>query len=430
MPTSYYKKACVFSNLKRAWQKVYENGIKSKSEQTRSEVRAFANEADRNIDRIYRKLHQKKWEFEPAFGVLKSRPRKKPRPIVVSPIGNRIIQRSILDVLQSLPFIKAYYDIDSSFGGIEGKSVRNAIEKVHLSIENGACYYIRSDIKNFFSNIPKDKVLSIIASKIPDPDFNALIQKAIKVELSNLHKLKESSEIFPIYEVGVAQGCCLSPLMGNILLHDFDIEMNGRGITCIRYIDDVIMLSNNLSHLQLAFKSAKRLLNNLGLEMYDPKINTDKAESGHMKDGFNFLGCQYHPGLLSPNNESRKRLLMNIDTVLRDSVTMMREPKELYFGKKSIVHTLVEVDNILKGWGNQYSFCNNKQVLEYLDLEIDKRIHDYLQHYRKINATFNNDIEKNKKRLLGIHIISESKSDPIIKSNKDLQKDDNSDNFR
>jgi hypothetical protein len=204
--------------------------------------------------------------------------------------------------------------------------------------------------------------------------------------------------------------------MGNILLHDFDIEMNGRGITCIRYIDDVIMLSNNLSHLQQAFKSAKRLLNNLGLEMYDPDINSDKAEKGHVKDGFNFLGCKYTPGLLSPNSESRKRLLMHIDIVLRDSVTMMREPKELYFGKKSIIHTLVEVDNILRGWGNQYSFCNNKQVLQSLDSEIDKRIQNYLGHYTKIKALLKDDIEKNRKRLLGIHIVEESKSDPIIKN--------------
>ena len=172
MPSNYYKEACVLSSLKRAWQKVYENGIKSKSKQTQSEVRSFANEADRNLGRIYRKLLHKKWEFEPAFGVLKSRPGKKPRPIVVSPIANRIIQRSILDVLQKVPAIKTYYDIESSFGGIEGKSVRNAIEKIHLSIKNGACYYIRSDIKNFFSYIPKDKVLSIIASNISDPDFN------------------------------------------------------------------------------------------------------------------------------------------------------------------------------------------------------------------------------------------------------------------
>jgi hypothetical protein len=205
--------------------------------------------------------------------------------------------------------------------------------------------------------------------------------------------------------------------MGNILLHDFDIKMNGRGITCIRYIDDVIMLSTNLSHLLQAFKSAKRLLNNLGLEMYDPDIDSDKAEKGHIKDGFNFLGCKYTPGLLSPNSESRRRLLMNIDTVLRDSVTMMREPKELYFGKKSIIHTLVEVDNILKGWGNQYSFCNNKQILQSIDLEIDKKIRDYLTHYKKINGMLKNDIEKNRKRLLGIHIIEESKSDPIIKAN-------------
>lgn len=406
--------------MRRAWQKVYENGIKSKSEQTQKDVRNFANKSDRNLDRIYRKLLRKEWEFEPALGIFtRSHSGKKQRPLVVSPIENRIIQRSILDVLQKVPAIKAYYEIESSFGGIEGKSVRAALEKVYLCIKNGACYYIRSDIKDFFTNIPKDIVLSIIAKHISDRDFNTLLLKATKVELRNLHELKESAKAFPLYEIGVAQGCCLSPLIGNILLHDFDIEMNDRGISCIRYIDDFIMLGDNLSHLNRAFKNAKRLLGALGLEVHDPDVNKGKADLGNIKNGFNFLGCIYTPGLLRPNSESCNRLLTHIDTVLKDSITMMREPKKLYDKRKSLIRTLIDVDNILMGWGNQYSFCNNEQVFKHIDSEVDKKIQNYLGHYAKIKNALKNEIEKNRKRLLGIFIIEENKSDPIIKANQD-----------
>jgi len=420
LPCRYYKKVCKPTSLRRAWQKVYENGIKSKSEQTQKDVRNFANKSDRNLDRIYRKLLRKEWEFEPALGIFtRSHSGKKQRPLVVSPIENRIIQRSILDVLQKVPAIKAYYEIESSFGGIEGKSVRAALEKVYLCIKNGACYYIRSDIKDFFTNIPKDIVLSIIAKHISDRDFNTLLLKATKVELRNLHELKESAKAFPLYEIGVAQGCCLSPLIGNILLHDFDIEMNDRGISCIRYIDDFIMLGDNLSHLNRAFKNAKRLLGALGLEVHDPDVNKGKADLGNIKNGFNFLGCIYTPGLLRPNSESCNRLLTHIDTVLKDSITMMREPKKLYDKRKSLIRTLIDVDNILMGWGNQYSFCNNEQVFKHIDSEVDKKIQNYLGHYAKIKNALKNEIEKNRKRLLGIFIIEENKSDPIIKANQD-----------
>lgn len=416
MKGSFYKKVRSPRRLRRAWFKVRENGITSKSEETRREIRLFDSAIGSNLDKIYRKLLNKKWEFNPARGVLQTRPHKKPRPIVISPIESRIVQRSILDVLIDEPSIKAFYDTEYSFGGVEGKGVRHAFEKAHQAIQNGAKYFIRTDIRDFFTKIPKERVLSKIAEGITEPEFNELLKESIKVELSNLHKLKGADTMFPLYEIGVAQGCCLSPLMGNILLAAFDTKMNGRGITCLRYIDDFIILAPDFRKLHRAFKSATLILNKFGLDVYDPQVNSEKAKMGQVCDGFEFLGCEYHPGLLSPSRKKRDGLLRSIKDVMNGSKAAMNDPYRSYREKKSLVHTLEYIDNVLSGWGNQYSYCNNYDIMRRLDSEIDILLRDYLRQYVKIkNSPSVSENKANGRYLLGVHLLINSKKNPVIK---------------
>ena len=70
----------------------------------------------------------------------------------------------------------------------------------------------------------------------------ALFRQAIHVELSNLAALREHADRFPTEDIGVAQGSALSPLLGNIILADFDQRMNDGECRCLRYIDDFIVL--------------------------------------------------------------------------------------------------------------------------------------------------------------------------------------------
>ncbi len=186
-------------------------------------------------------------QFLPAEGLLIPRKGKKPRPLVKSPIPNRIVQRAILEVLQSVLVLESYYKNSTSFGGIKGRKlgVPGAVRAVYESIQSGvAKYYIRSDVDSFFTRIPRSVVLENIGLIIPDKKFKNILEKATHVELDNLAKLGLSASYFPSYEIGVAQGCCLSPLLGNILLEDFDRKLNGRDITCIRYIDDFLILGS------------------------------------------------------------------------------------------------------------------------------------------------------------------------------------------
>lgn len=360
------------------------------------------------------------FKFLLSEGILQQKPGKSSkRPIVLSPISNRIVQRAILDTLQAHPPLKKYFTIETSFGGIKNRSVSAALRRTYETMQSGAEYYIRSDIKSFFTQIPKPTVLSIIQGTTSDSEFLDLFEKAITVELSNMDQLGNDKNAFPIYDIGVAQGSCLSPLLGNILLYEFDKEMNKGDITCLRYIDDFIILAPNTKAVNAAFKRADKLLNAHGLCAYNPNDDNDKAERGDIKSGFTFLGCDIRPGMIRPNRKSQKRLLSNLDKVFSKSVELMGNPKFLVKKHRTVTETLNEVSNIMKGWGNQYSYCNDINLLKQIDQVVDKRISRYLSCYANRKSAFDRNGESiHRRRLLGVHLLIDSKKDPIISVTK------------
>ena len=380
---SYFAQVCSPKALHNAWRKVYASGKQSKSSETKQEIAAFNENADNKIDQIYRQLLKRKFRFKPSRGIPISKGKKKYRPIVKSQIPDRIVQRSILDVLQGTQQIYEYISPETSFGGIEKRSVKDAIKMAYEAMQNGAKWHICSDIQDFFTKIPKDNVLQVISQFITDDEFNTLLKAAVKVELENLASLGERRDLFPIYEIGVAQGCCLSPLIGNILLHDFDIDLNGRGITCLRYIDDFIILGPTQMSVKAAFKSASKKLNGMGFSVYDPFVDNRKAHFGPTDQGIEFLGCEIIPGLIRPSKKARAVMLDKVEKILKENSQLLSDPSKVFAKGKSLIETLSYVSNVIMGWGNQYSFCNDFALMKELDRQIDVLIANYLQKYKK-----------------------------------------------
>lgn len=402
--------------MSHAWRVVHGNGITSKSDTTRRQIKEFEQDSDKHLRRLGRLLYQHRFEFLPSEGILVQKTGKSSkRPIVLSPIENRIVQRSILDVLQSHEPLEPYFNVPTSFGGLKNKGVSNALKAVYVAIESGANFFLRSDIEAFFTNIPKPTVTSIIKAGISDNDFVQLFEAAITTELSNLDDLGKEKNKFPIYDIGVAQGSCLSPLLGNILLNEFDVEMNKGDITCIRYIDDFIILAPTLKALNAAYKKANRLLFQHGLTSYDPAKDSDKAEKGKTTDMFSFLGCDIKPGLIRPGRKSQKRLLDNIDVLFSKSSALMLDTEALVNQHRTLTETMNDVSNIMRGWGNQYSFCNDINLMKRIDGRVDEKIAHYLNDYGEAKEHFDMLGEQiQRRRLLGVHLLTDSKYTPIV----------------
>lgn len=412
MATSLYRRIYSGDSLHSAWRKVKSSALSSSSETIRNEAKDFESQLPRSLSDIQRALSKKTFVFQKQTGVAKAKANGNSRPIVLSPIPNRIVQRALLDALQSrIKFVKEALAIPTSYGGIQNKQVAMAITDAKETISEGAAFHIRSDIAEFFTRIDKARVMDLVAPHIKCPDTVALFRAAITTDLANIDVLRRQGldEIFPIGVEGVAQGSPLSPLIANLYLHDFDKNMNDGEITCLRYIDDFLILGKDMGCVDRAFNKAQRELKKLSLQAYQPSTTSDKASRGPTANGFDFLGCFVSAGLVQPSAATRERFKKRIKSDLDTSIRMMTfsveagniSPKGTYSG------ALQNLDRVILGWGKAFSFCSNGQWIKGLDDYITGALGQYEVEkgnlFRKSKGTA-------QRRMLGVRLLSDAHS--------------------
>ncbi|MGR6739527.1 reverse transcriptase domain-containing protein [Pseudomonas chlororaphis] len=408
-----YRRIYSMESLHSAWRKVKSSALSSSSESIRNEAKDFESRLPKSLSDIQRALSKKTFTFQQQTGVAKTKANGNSRPIVLSPIPNRIVQRALLDVLQSrIKFVKEALATPTSYGGIQNKRVAMAVTDAKEAISKGAAFHIRSDIAEFFTRIDKTRVMELVAPHIKCPDTVALFQAAITTDLANIDVLRRQGldEIFPLGVEGVAQGSPLSPLIANLYLHDFDKTMNDGEVICLRYIDDFLILGKDMGCVDRAFNKAQRELKKLSLHAYQPSATSDKASRGLTANGFDFLGCFVSAGLLQPSKATRERFKKRIKSDLDASIRVMKysveagniSPKGSYSG------ALQNLDRVILGWGKAFSFCSNGQWIKGLDDYITGALAQYEVEKRNL---FQKSSGTDQRRMLGVRLLAAAHSE-------------------
>ena len=126
-----------------------------------------------------------------------------------------------------------------------------------------------------------------------------------------------------------------------------------------------------------------------------------------------FLGCEVSRGFVRPSAGSRQRILGKVEGLLKQSTSAMKGGR--FAGAStythSVVTTLHEVSVTLRGWSEQYSFCNYAPIQLRMDQRIDELIRAYLGLYasRRKRAS---DVER--RRMLGVWRIQDARQEPIV----------------
>lgn len=404
--------------IEEAWHAIKRNARTSKSEDTKNEIAAFEAKLSTNLRRLRRQLQQNKFVFPPALGIRipKSKEDKSSfRPLVVARVESRIVQRAVHDVLVSVPAVQKFVHTPYSFGGIKKKkddemsAVPAAIQAVLDAVGGGCRFVIRSDIEKFFTRIPKSAVTDIVKEAVKDQEFVELFTRAIAVELENMAQLREHANAFPVEDIGVAQGNSLSPLLGNLFLYNFDLELNKRSdVRCIRYIDDFIILAPDKGVAENTFAKAQHMLSNLGM-----RISPTKTQRATIEEGFDFLGIDLSNGFIRPSRKAQERVLASIDSTLMESRKAFREHAKTgeLAHSLSLLESLQKVAGVMQGWGKHYRFCNDTKCFERLDQQVQTSIRTYLAIYRE---EWGKTDDAGRWRLLGVEALAQIKRQPFI----------------
>lgn len=292
-------------NLKKAWQIIKSNGRSSSSPYVKDDIEKFASTEEANIRSIASKIQHGTFNFSQARGVAIEKPNKPGsiRPIVIPKAPDRVVQRCILDALVSNDEVRADAFQPNSFGGIPKSKdqtlsgVPAAIHAVMASISAGGSHVIIADIASFFTKISKFDAVSRISKYTKDERFISLFERAIDVDLENHHSLWQHKNSFPYGDIGVGQGVCLSPFIGNLVLSDFDKIMNEGDCTCIRYVDDIIIVAPSGKAASSRFRFAEKLLDKKGMSFAADKTSSKPLD---VRQPFEYLGIEFKGDLLRP----------------------------------------------------------------------------------------------------------------------------------
>ena len=361
-------------------------------------------------------LRKGEFRFRLQRGVIQQKRGKKPRPIVVSPVTNRIVQRAILETLQSeapsirrrLGNIPEVLRTRTSVGGIPGKGASDAAQLISSAISAGATHYLRSDIRDFFTKVPTASLIQSIRKQTGDDEFADLIQAGLKVELENASDplVREWLDLFPDGETGVPQGSSLSAFCANYVLREFDAGLNDRNLTTVRYIDDFVILGHSKEAVRDAWIDAQKFLTELGLEAHLPARGGTKASEGPISDGFDFLSFRFRQGQIGLSRDVKRRLLRDIDAEIRAAKHFIQTPWSTpRAAEPRFVQALARLDRKISGWGNSFRDVDQRVEFAQLDDKIYARTQAFIRWYTSHAREHQG---KDKMRGLGVALLGDT----------------------
>ena len=235
-------------NMQQAWQNVKANrGAPGPDGNTLEEFEATFREQWPSV-----RQQLLNGTYEPSAARRKSIPKPDgtERHLGIPNVQDRVIQQAILQVLT--PIFDPGFS-ESSFGFRPKRSARGAAQQVQRHIRAGYRECVDMDLAKFFDKVQHDVLLVRVARKVHDKRLLRLIGRYLRAGVM------VESELQPSHE-GTMQGGPLSPLLANILLDDFDKELEHRGLHFVRYADDFLVFTKTKEAAARVFESVERYL--------------------------------------------------------------------------------------------------------------------------------------------------------------------------
>ena len=250
-------------NLNRAYKRVKANkGAPGVDGMTVEEASLWLREHSHELTERIRKGH---YTPSPVRRAEIPKPDGGVRKLGIPTVIDRIIQQAMSQ--QLIPIYEPKFS-DGSFGYRPGRSAKEAIQKIKEYAEQGYTRAVVLDLSKYFDTLNHELLVNILRRDVKDERVIQMIKRYLRSGVMENGVVVKTEE-------GSPQGGNLSPLLANVYLNEFDQEFNKRGVPCIRYADDIVLLAKSeRASERLLESSTKYLEGTLKL-----KVNREKSRT-------------------------------------------------------------------------------------------------------------------------------------------------------
>jgi RNA-directed DNA polymerase len=272
------------------------------------------------------------------------------RGLGIPTVMDRLIQQALLQVLT--PIFDPGFS-EHSFGFRPGRSAHDAVRRAQQHIQEGYRWAVDLDLAKFFDRVNHDMLMARVARTVQDKRVLKLIRGYLNAGVMDNGVVVRNEE-------GTPQGGPLSPLLANIVLDDFDKELEKRGHRFVRYADDCnVYVKSRRAGERVMASLTKYLDRTLKLQVNQEKSAVDRPWKLKFL-GFSFLPDKRATIRLAPKTVERFKERVRQITSRSRSMPVAERVRQL--------------NAYILGWAAYYQLAEMKGHCERLDEWIRRRL--------------------------------------------------------
>jgi RNA-directed DNA polymerase len=243
---------------------------------------------------------------------------------------------------------------EHSYGFRPNRNCQQAVIQAQQYLNEGRVWVVELDLEKFFDKVNHDRLMSVLSRTVKDKPTLKLIRSYLTSGILEGGMVSQRTE-------GTPQGSPLSPLLSNVVLDEFDKELEKRGHAYVRYADDCsIYVRSEASAKRVAESVIKYIEGKLLLKVNRAKTKISRPNESTLL-GFSFF--QHKGGW---EIRIAEKSVGRITQKVKDITSRSNGTSE--HGK------IGRLQSVINGWVNYFVIAKAKTVMQDLDKLVRTRL--------------------------------------------------------